>query len=72
MNMSNSAKRWIPLAAATAIVFAATVMLLMRLIPPPHRPADYMIIGAMATLISLITVFGGVAIIPSFRSPGRK
>jgi hypothetical protein len=70
--MKSSAMRWIALAAATALVFAATVMVLMRVIPAPRRDQDYLIIGAMATLIALVAVFGGVAIIPSLRSSGRK
>ncbi len=46
------------LTAATVIVFAVTVLLLMRLIPPPHTAADHVIIGTVATFLSLVVLFG--------------
>jgi hypothetical protein len=70
--MNSAGQRWFALAAATILVFGVTVMLLMHLIPAPRTPADYLIIGTMATLISLVAVFGGVALISSLRFPGRR
>jgi hypothetical protein len=59
-------------AAASIGAFAMGVFLLLQLIPAPRQAQDYLIIGAMATLIALVAVFAGVAVIPSLRSPGRK
>jgi hypothetical protein len=69
--MTGRAQRWLALAAATALMFAATVVVLLRIMPAPRTPADYLIIGTTATLISLAAVFGGVALVSRLRFPRR-
>ena len=39
------------------LLFAATVLVLLQVIPPPRRDTDYLVIGGVATLISMIGVF---------------
>jgi len=49
--------RTLSLAGATALIFAATVAVLLFVIPGPRKPTDYMVIGAVATLASLLLLF---------------
>lgn len=51
--MSRNAK----LIAAIAVLFAATVAILTMVIPGPHRPTDYMVIGGIATMLCLVVLF---------------
>ena len=44
------------LGGGLAMLFAVTVLILTRLIPSPHRPADYLVMGALATLFCLAVV----------------
>jgi hypothetical protein len=53
-------KRWLLLATAEAIVFAATVMILSRVIPGPHTPTDYLIVGTTATLVALAAAYAAL------------
>jgi hypothetical protein len=48
------------LAASACVVFGLFAFGLLRLLPAPHTPADYMIAGTLATLGALITIFGGL------------
>jgi hypothetical protein len=45
-------------------LLAVTVLarFLLWLIPPPHRPLEYMISGTAATTVALGTVFAGLVI----------
>jgi len=45
------------LAVMTALVFTATVALLLYVMPGPHRSTDYLVIGAVATLVCLLLLF---------------
>ncbi len=44
------------------LVFVALAAWLLWLMPPPHRPLEYMIAGTAATAAALGTVFAGVVI----------
>ena len=45
------------LGLAVMAIFVAVTAILMRLIPEPRKDSDYLIIGSLATLVSLATVF---------------
>jgi hypothetical protein len=38
-------------------VFAAVTFVLIQILPKPLKPIDYMVVGSVATLISLVVVF---------------
>ena len=49
--------RTLALAGIVAAVFMATVTILLFLLPGPHAPTDYLVIGAVATLLCLLLLF---------------
>jgi hypothetical protein len=50
-------KRGLLLGFAIAFVFAGVVILLLALMPAPLRESDYLVIGSVATLVSLLALF---------------
>ena len=40
-----------------ATLFAVSVVVLMRVLPGPHRPTDYLVIGTLATFACLAVLF---------------
>jgi hypothetical protein len=55
-------KRAVLAAAGGLLVFVALAEWLLWLMPPPHRPFEYMIAGTAATAAALGTVFALVMI----------
>jgi uncharacterized membrane protein len=55
--MGNSNSRWLVLAGGIAAVFVATIAILVNVIPRPHRNLDYLVIGAVATFLSMILLW---------------
>lgn len=49
--------RTLSLAGIVVAVFMATVTILLFLLPGPHAPTDYLVIGAVATLLCLLLLF---------------
>jgi hypothetical protein len=45
------------LAAGLLMVFAGAAAVLLRILPEPHREVDYLVVGAVATFVSLIVLF---------------
>ena len=45
------------LAGVTLSLFLISVIVLFRVIPGPHTEGDYLIIGCLATLVSLLALF---------------
>jgi multisubunit Na+/H+ antiporter MnhF subunit len=43
------------------VVFALASWLMLRLIPGPRNPMDYMIVGTLSTSIVLLMLFFGLA-----------
>jgi hypothetical protein len=70
--MIGRAQRWLALAAAAVLIFLAAVLGLLHLISAPRTSVDYLIIGTSATLLALVAVFGGVALVASLRFPIRR
>jgi hypothetical protein len=40
-----------------AVLFVVTVFILLRIMPGPHRPTDYLVIGTLATFVCLAAFF---------------
>lgn len=45
------------LAGGIAALFIATIVILLKVIPEPHRSVDYLVIGAVATFLSMILLW---------------
>ena len=50
------------LIASACMAFAIFAVALIRVLPAPHSRADYLIVGTLATLAGLITIFAGLAL----------
>lgn len=50
-------KRTIALVALMVVLFAGTVAVLLNVMPGPHKSTDYLVIGAVATLLCLLLLF---------------
>lgn len=55
MNISTS--RLLSLIAIGLIVFGMAAFLLLQVMPSPMRPFDYLVTGAVATLMSLLVIW---------------
>ena len=62
--------RNVTLAVALIAVFVATIAILSNILPGPHKPADYLVIGGVATLVCLAVLFMVVIAVPR-RTKGR-
>ena len=49
--------RTLALVLAVVMVFAAVAAIMLKLMPAPLKDADYLIIGSVATLVSLLALF---------------
>jgi len=66
--------KWTGVAAGVILAFGAVVAGLLRAIPSPHTPFDYLIVGTLATLLSLVVLFalvGGISFATFFRRRPR-
>lgn len=59
--------RFLLLAAAIVVIFVATVAVLLRVIPEPHSKLDHLVIGAVATFLSMILLW--VAMLQESKRP---
>jgi Na+/melibiose symporter-like transporter len=50
-------KRTLLLVCGMLLVFAVTVGILLNVLPGPHKSTDYLVIGAVATLLCLLLLF---------------
>jgi hypothetical protein len=50
------------LTASAGLAFAIFAVALIRVLPSPHSKADYLIVGTLATLAALITIFAGLVL----------
>ncbi len=50
-------RRTLWLALGLLVVFALTVVVLLTVMPGPHKATDYLVIGAVATLLCLLLLF---------------
>jgi hypothetical protein len=49
--------RTFALVLAMVLVFAAVAVIMLKVMPAPLKDADYLIIGSVATLVSLLVLF---------------
>ncbi len=49
--------RTISLAFALVFIFAAVAGIMVKVLPSPLRDSDYLIIGSVATMVSLLILF---------------
>jgi hypothetical protein len=49
--------RTIGLVLGMVMIFAVTVTILLTVMPGPHKPTDYLVIGCVATLLCLLLLF---------------
>jgi len=45
------------LGGAISVIFAVSILVLLNVIPGPHTRLDYLVIGAVATFLSMIVLF---------------
>lgn len=50
--------RWLVLGIALCALFAGVVVAMLFALPRPHSPADYMMAGGLATMFTLLALFG--------------
>ncbi len=55
--MAGSAGKTAGLVALFLLAYAGTAALLFLILPGPHQQLDYLVIGAVATAVSLILLF---------------
>ena len=55
--MEKRTSRWLTLGGGIAVLFAASIAILLKVIPEPHRNLDYLVIGAVATFLSMILLW---------------
>jgi hypothetical protein len=55
--MSSLATRAALVSASVLSVFAVVAAVLLQVVPGPHGPADYLVIGSVATLAALSVLF---------------
>ena len=49
--------RTLALALAMILVFGAVAVIMLKLMPSPLKDSDYLIIGSVSTLVSLLALF---------------
>jgi len=59
--------RTVTLTLALIVVFVSTAAILSQVLPGPHKPADYLVIGGVATLLCLVLLF-----VVLIAAPGRS
>ncbi|MBI3472305.1 MAG: hypothetical protein HY013_13200 [Candidatus Solibacter usitatus] len=55
--MPSSLGRTLLLAGVALALFGASVIVLINVVPGPHTPGDYLIMGCLATLVALLALF---------------
>jgi hypothetical protein len=64
--------RTLALAGLMVLLFAGTVAVLVNVMPGPHKPMDYLVIGAVATLLCLLVLFVVLIKLPQRRKPDSE
>ena len=55
--MEKRTSRWLTLGGGIVVLFVASITILLKVIPEPHRNLDYLVIGAVATFLSMILLW---------------
>ena len=64
--------RTLALAGMMVLLFGGTVAVLANVMPGPHKPMDYLVMGAAATLLCLLVLFVLLIKLPQRRKPDSK
>lgn len=64
--------RTLILSALMVLLFAGTVAVLVNVMPGPHKSMDYLVIGAVATLLCLLALFVVLVKLPQRRKPDSE
>jgi Na+/melibiose symporter-like transporter len=62
--------RTLALTLGMLMIFAVTVAILLVIMPGPHKPTDYLVIGCVATLLCLLLLF--IVLINTPKRPDPK
>ncbi|HEU0118896.1 MAG TPA: hypothetical protein VFQ91_00100 [Bryobacteraceae bacterium] len=62
--MDNAKSRLLMLGGGIVVLFIATAAILLKVIPEPHRNLDYLVIGAVATFLSMILLWLAMMFLP--------
>ena len=57
---SRGVVRWLALGVALAALFAGVVLAMLHALPHPHTQADYLMAGGLATMITMLALFGAL------------
>lgn len=49
--------RKLSLACGLIVIFAITVLILLRIMPGPHKPSDYLVMGTLSTFVCILLLF---------------
>jgi len=52
------------------MIFGVSITVLLAVMPGPHRPTDYLVIGCVATLLCLLLLF--VVLVNAAKKSSRK
>ncbi len=63
-----SGPRWVVMGVALIALFTGVTAAMLLALPRPHTPADYMMSGGLATMITLLAFF---AVMVATQSHGR-
>ncbi len=63
--------RALGLALGMLLIFAVSVSMLLYVMPAPHKPTDYLVTGAIGTLLCLVLLFV-VLMKTASKGPGGK
>ncbi len=50
-------RRTLGIAGALLVVFAAVVGIMLKVMPAPLKDSDYLVVGTVATMVSLLALF---------------
>ncbi len=55
--MSSLGVRILIIVVGISIVFLVVAAIMLKVLPGPHSPTDYLVIGASATMVSMVALF---------------
>jgi hypothetical protein len=54
------AVHWLILGFASVVIFAGTVLAMLSALPQPRSRGDYLIAGGVATMLTMLAIFGAL------------
>ena len=52
--------RWVVLGIAIAALFTGVALTMLKILPRPHSRYDYLIAGGVATMVTMLAIFGAL------------